>query len=226
MERSMRTTGKRRCVAGIGLLVAASLLTACSQATPHAGATTVDMASASTDTLVDLYRGSSAILEAELVSGPVFTATDGTADQYPGSGGPATMPLATKYAVYEVSVRSVVQKRPGVALTPAAATVRVGFNVINPDLDTTTVGNAGELKNSGFPQTSDLPSLKSTVVLFVVPTTLGALGDGYEAMSYGSRSGDSISIHFSPGKLKGTTMPFAELQSSAATTEYARAKAR
>jgi hypothetical protein len=226
MERSMRTTDKRHSVAGIGSLVVASLLTACSHAGNHPATTSVDLASAHTDSLVDLYRGSSAILEAELVSGPVFTATDGTADRYPGSGGPATMPLATTYAVYEVAVRSVVQKRPGVALTPTAATVRVGFNVINPDLDTTTVSNEGELKNSGFPQTSDLPSPKSDVVLFVVPTTLGALGDGYEAISYGSRSGERISIHFSPGRLKGTTMPFADLQSSSAATEYAQAKDR
>lgn len=221
----MRTMGRRGLLAStIVLLLGGTVLVVNSQTDHTPASVIVDFSS--TDTLADLYRVSSAILDAEIVSGPVFTATDESADQHPGSGpGADKLPLATKYAVYEVVVRSVIQKRPEVTLSQSESTIRVGFNVINPDLKKSEIGNIDALRNSGFPQASDLPSAGSTVLLFVGPTILGAQGDGYEAVSYGSPSNGTVRIHFSPGKLTGTDVPLTELQSEAVAAEFALAKA-
>lgn len=222
---AMYTMGKRRWRVWLALLLAGGLLVGCSQS--GSGAAKVAISFAHMDTLPDLYRATSAIVDAEIVSGPVFTATDVKAAEYPGSGGTREIPLATKYAVYEVVVRSVIQQRPGMTLAASTKTIRVGFNVVNPDLGQPEVGNVEEI--SGFPRVSDMPSVKSAVTIFVSPpTVLGVLGAGYEALGYGSLAVDneSVTINFVSGVLKGATVLAAELTSAAAVAEYALAKGR
>jgi len=122
----MRTLATGNRSAGIGVVLLVTLVTACSNPSGNRGAATLDMSFSRVDAITDLYRASRVIVDATIVSGPTFTPTDITADAYPGVAAetPQTVPLATKYAVFDVHIRSVLQKRLGIDV-PARGTVRL-----------------------------------------------------------------------------------------------------
>lgn len=220
----MRTTGSGRAGLAAAALIACAALGACSGPSDEHGATTIDMSFAHADSLGDLYRSSDALLDVTLVSGPTYTATDPNAGTYPGASSdtPQTVPLLTKYAVFQARINKVLGNRAGGVAKEAQQTVEVGFNVINPDIDASDVANLEELKSSGFPQVSDLPSAPSRIIVFATPSVLGSLGDGYEAISYATSSATGFVVHFSPGKVKGEIVDGTELTPPAAAAQFSR----
>jgi len=189
------------------------------------GQVAVDMSFGQIDSLPALFAATDIVAIGTLASGPTFTATDPRADEYPGDPD-QKIPLVTKYAVFETTFDKVIQARPDMAQVPVGSTMKLAFNVINPDMESDEVANSDELRESGFPVKSDLPAVGTQIVIFGTPVMVGSLGEGYEAIAYAEQNevAQTVTMRFAPGALKGTEFATDELASADAEKEFDKAR--